>query len=129
MSYKSELQSNNADLQNILDTINSLPEAGGSDDDSIKTCTVTFNVTHTSPWGAESIDVHYINKNGEMIYDYSHWTNEETVVFEVAEKSIFILENYRQQITDINTLIHTSPRGEDAYLYIGSNVEVDLVIT
>lgn len=31
MSYKSELQSNNIDLQAILDTVNNLPEAGGID--------------------------------------------------------------------------------------------------
>lgn len=30
MSNKTELQANNVDLQNILDTINALPEAGGS---------------------------------------------------------------------------------------------------
>lgn len=30
MSNKTELQSNNVDLQNILDTINALPEAGGN---------------------------------------------------------------------------------------------------
>lgn len=30
MSYKAELQANNVDLQSILDTVNALPEAGGS---------------------------------------------------------------------------------------------------
>ena len=30
MSYKTDLQSNNIDLQEILNTINSLPEAGSS---------------------------------------------------------------------------------------------------
>ena len=50
MSYNTELQSNNVDLQAILDTVSALPEAGGSDNDSIKTCTVTFNITNTSPW-------------------------------------------------------------------------------
>ena len=30
MSYNTELQSNNTDLQAILDTVNALPEAGGS---------------------------------------------------------------------------------------------------
>jgi len=39
MSYNTELQSNNSDLQAILDTINALPEAGES---GIETCTVTI---------------------------------------------------------------------------------------
>ena len=36
MSYKTEFQSNNTDLQAILDAVNNLPDGGGS------TCTVTF---------------------------------------------------------------------------------------
>ena len=32
MNYKSELQSNNTDLQSILDTVNALPDAGSSID-------------------------------------------------------------------------------------------------
>lgn len=50
MSYKSDLQSNNTDLQSILDTINSLPEAG-SGGGSVETCTVTI----TSNDGSASV--------------------------------------------------------------------------
>lgn len=39
MSYNTDLQTNNVNLQAILDTVNNLPEAGGS---SIETCTVTL---------------------------------------------------------------------------------------
>ena len=46
MSYKTDLQSNNVDLQSILNTINSLPEAG-SGGGGIETCTVTIKNTDT----------------------------------------------------------------------------------
>ena len=42
MSFKTDLQSNNTDLQAILDTINALPEAGSSGGGSVETCTVTI---------------------------------------------------------------------------------------
>ena len=50
MGFKTELQSNNVDLQSILNKINALPEAGsgggGSSGDAgtIETCTVVVNV-------------------------------------------------------------------------------------
>ena len=47
MSQKTDLQSNNTDLQSILNTINNLPEVGsggGSGDVSVETCTfITIN--------------------------------------------------------------------------------------
>lgn len=49
MSYNSELQANNTDLQDILDTINALPESGGGGD--VKTCTVTITVRRRSVYG------------------------------------------------------------------------------
>lgn len=45
MTYNSELQSNNADLQAILDTVNALPEA--SSGPSVETCTVNVSVSGT----------------------------------------------------------------------------------
>lgn len=47
MNYNTELQSNNTDLQSILDTINALPDAG-SDGTSVETCTVTINLSGLS---------------------------------------------------------------------------------
>lgn len=40
MSYKSDLQQNNADLQSILDGVNALPDAGSGGGASVETCTV-----------------------------------------------------------------------------------------
>ncbi len=45
MSQKTDLQSNNVDLQSILATINALPEAGGGGGAEIETCTVRLNVS------------------------------------------------------------------------------------
>lgn len=46
MSQKTDLQSNNVDLQTILNTINNLPEAGsgGGSGSSINTCNLTIEV-------------------------------------------------------------------------------------
>lgn len=42
LNYSSQLQENNAELQNILDAVNTLPEAGSSGGSAnIETCTVT----------------------------------------------------------------------------------------
>lgn len=42
MSYKNKFQSNNTDLQTILDIVNTLPDAG-STGANIETCTVTID--------------------------------------------------------------------------------------
>lgn len=42
MSQKTDLQSNNTDLQAILNTINNLPEAGSGGSGNIETCTVVI---------------------------------------------------------------------------------------
>ena len=49
MSHKTELQSNNVDLQSILATINALPEAGGGGGVSVETCNVTFSLSIDMP--------------------------------------------------------------------------------
>lgn len=40
MTYNTDLQSNNVELQEILNTINSLPEAGSGGGTAVETCTV-----------------------------------------------------------------------------------------
>ena len=41
-TYKEQLQQNNNELNTILETVNNLPEAGGSGGGSMETCTVTI---------------------------------------------------------------------------------------
>ncbi len=55
MSYKTELQANNLDLQTILGKVNNLPEAGGGSvaDPVIESLTVTENGTYTAPAGVD----------------------------------------------------------------------------
>ena len=57
MSFKTDLQSNNTDLQAILDAVNNLPKAGSGDHVSIN---VSFS-NHTSG------SYYYCNANGEFI--------------------------------------------------------------
>ena len=45
MGFKTELQSNNIDLQTILNKVNALPEAGGGGGASVETCTIILNST------------------------------------------------------------------------------------
>lgn len=68
MSNKTQLQTNNADLQSLIDRINaakdtaaSLPEAGGGD--SLETCTVSLGIE--GPTMTDSL-VYYINENQEL---------------------------------------------------------------
>ena len=56
MSYNEELQSNNIDLQGILDTVNALPDAGGSGGGSVETCNVAFRMAGVT---ASVGDVYY----------------------------------------------------------------------
>ena len=54
MSYKTELQNNNIDLQAILDSVNSLPEAGGGGGvqvSSVVKVTIHIDTTGYSSWG------------------------------------------------------------------------------
>jgi hypothetical protein len=55
MSYKTELQSNNADLQSILAKVNALPEAGSGEvvEPVIEELAITENGTYTAPDGVD----------------------------------------------------------------------------
>lgn len=64
MSYNSELQSNNTDLQAILETINNLPEAGGSGGGGIETCSVTISWFNDNTY--EPFDIYYSDGSGSV---------------------------------------------------------------
>ena len=67
MSYKSELQSNNVDLQSILNTVNSLPEAGNGGpvaDPVIEALTITENGTYIAPDGVDGYNPVIVDVEG-----------------------------------------------------------------
>lgn len=61
MSYNTELQSNNTELQAILDAVNALPEAGTGGGGSVEA--VNINVMAAAPWGVTST-VYYVDPSG-----------------------------------------------------------------
>lgn len=74
MSNKSRLQTNNTNLQALIDKANALPDAGGSGGGaSVETCTVTvtpsyvelFDLTYTAINSDEAITVIYIPRADE----------------------------------------------------------------
>ena len=60
-NYNSTLQSNNTDLQAILNTINELPEAGTA----IETCTVKVN-SNTSSYRFDTIGYTTVDSDGNL---------------------------------------------------------------
>ena len=66
MNYNSELQDNNADLQAILDTVNSLPEADESTADSIEWKKVTGKPFDEILSGSASVDGDTLSWDGNL---------------------------------------------------------------
>lgn len=68
MSYNSELQANNIDLQDILDTINNLPESGGGDSlELVPTFTYTVTNIDGAPYGFALNDSGYYESQNKGI--------------------------------------------------------------
>lgn len=63
MSYNAEIQSNNADLQTILDKVNALPEAGSGEaaEPVIEALEVTANGTYEAPSGTDGYNPVVVN--------------------------------------------------------------------
>lgn len=83
MSNKTRLQTNNTNLQALIDKANALPEAG-SGGGSVETCTVTVTFTGGNPdniWisGVQFADdniqpftfIHYVNDDEEFVSPFS----------------------------------------------------------
>lgn len=62
MSFKTDLQSNNTDLQAILDTINALPEAGSGGSEE----TYTGDISYDDMTMNGQVDAYYTNSNFEV---------------------------------------------------------------
>ena len=65
MSQKTDLQSNNTDLQAILATINALPSAGGGGSSEAVVHTVTLDVYNDLGWSGGGY-IYYINAEGNV---------------------------------------------------------------
>ena len=76
MTYNTDLQANNANLQSILNTINNLPEAGGSGA-SVETCTVTISTADSG------FDIYFntIDENGDATINTAEWVSDRMVSF------------------------------------------------
>lgn len=130
MSYNSELQANNTDLQDILDTINNLPESGGGGGGSgdVPTCTITIN-----SFAANITYAMYTTyENGEYIYHDENYSAVSNItlnnvvsggIIEVGTTYSFIY------VTTDKPVIHvywtgsgfTLATSEDTSVYIGDD--------
>lgn len=72
MTYNTDLQSNNVELQEILNTINTLPEAGGGGGAAIETCTVTFS--DSTNYAASVLE------NGEIVTRHGYLESDNPFV-------------------------------------------------
>ena len=82
-ALSTELQSNNVDLQTILDTVNALPEASAGVE--IETCTVTLV---GDALGEYSTGIYYLDKNLEFQTFSESIPEGESASFEVVKKSM-----------------------------------------
>lgn len=92
MGYKTELQSNNVDLQTILNKVNALPEAGGGGGGgSVETCTVTFTKwgSFPEPGMGEGI-VYYSDGNGAVKNTQYSILNDTVIT--VAKNSLIAIK-------------------------------------
>ena len=87
MSYNTDLQAKNTRLQNLLDTINALPDAGSGGGSNVKTCTVTCSVASS----LSSIRIQYTSLvDGESTFNTSAISNG-TILQNCLCNSIFIV--------------------------------------
>lgn len=116
MGYKTELQSNNADLQTILNKVNALPEAGGGGGGgSVETCTVVLKTTAGASSSYYPVNVAYtsVDDSGNVIgVNQTVSTSSVTITcvkgltLAIKYKSSFAATNTQ---TNANLLFYTSP--------------------
>ena len=120
MAYKSELQSNNVDLQTILDTINSLPEAGSTNIETI-TGTIDFYL----PW--HKYYFYYENENGINTFDSSNSnTNRTPINFTIRKNSmvVFHCEYFASAADDTTSLYGAGLRSDVLEAANGNGIDI-----
>lgn len=90
MSHKTDLQSNNVDLQSILATINALPEAGGGGGADVETVNVRCTVATMMGDRVDFILMYTACENGEV---RSHIITQSEVEYDNAGSVFFTIEN------------------------------------
>jgi hypothetical protein len=91
MSNKIRLQTNNTNLQALIDKANTLPDAGGSGGGSVETCTVKFG--GKTPPGTE---IYYLDQAMTLQYATVNGNTEYTIL----KDTIFIVLGYSDTTLD-----------------------------
>lgn len=133
MSYNAEIQSNNADLQTILDKVNALPEAGSGEaaEPVIEALEVTANGTYEAPSGTDGynpvvvnvpVPDGYIQPSGSVTitengtHDVSEYASAEVNVpsenldTEIAEQTT-TLDEQAALISELRSLLESKAAG------------------
>lgn len=103
MTYKSRIETNNTELQSILETVNALPEAGDR-----PMCTVTTEYAWT-------VDMSYVNENNEYV---TLPGSSGTSTVKIPNPSIIIMSNTPKAYTgNITSLISREANYEVFHVY------------
>ena len=116
MSNKIQLQTNNADLQSLIDRVNaakdiaaSLPEAGGGG--SLETCTVSLGMD--GPTANDSL-VYYTNENQELATE----TFKSSITIKCLKNSIISTNNGGTRVNTSGSLEVLHRRGDCLVLHV-----------
>lgn len=126
MSSKTQLQTNNTDLQSLIDRVNaakdiaaSLPEAGGGG--SLETCTVSLETDGPT---IEDILVHYINENQELATETL--TFKSSITIKCLKNSIISTNNGGMEVNTSGSLEVLYRRGNCLVLHVFGDGNVDI---
>lgn len=115
MSYLTQLQTNNTNLQACIDKANALPEAGSGGGGSVETCTVTINSEEED----NIIDIMYLSNTG---IEETYMDGVNTLSVEAKKDSIIVV--YGENINDYNSIttngieFKLANAGDESIMYI-----------